>query len=335
MSHPAKWYFISIFSILFLSSAAQESEENPWYEKGRVYGRIFANLHKGLAETDVKAFEMKRAYLGYQADIDEHWSGDIKLDIGNQNDVQDYAAKKRFAYFKNAYVQYRHQSLRIQFGIADCYQFKLQEGFWGYRYISQSLQDQQSFGSSADLGMFIRYQWNDKLHTDLSVSNGEGYTNIQQDDYFKLACGVTYRPVSFLILRTYVDYNDSDESAQYSIATFLGIETRHFTLGNEYNYQANTDYASNQNRTGLSFYTTLKLPHNIAVFGRFDYLSSNILPNDKIPWNLADDGSGMIIGCEYTWNKHLRTAFTYDDWIAYAQNGTDEHYLFFNVELNF
>lgn len=330
-----KLKLIILIAIMPLALLAQESKEKAWYEVGKVYGRIFSNVHTGLGDTKDKAFEVTRAYLGYRADIDAHFSGDIKLDIGNQNDIQDYAAKKRFAYFKNAFVQYKYKGLRLQFGIADAFQFKVQEQFWGYRYIQQSFQDKNKFGSSADLGLFASYKISNKLSTDISFTNGEGYSNIQQDEYFKGSIGLTYKPINTLILRAYADAYQSEDITQYSANAFIGLTTKYFTLGNEFNYQANTSHIENHDRYGLSFYSTVKLAKHYKFFARYDYLSSNTLEGDNIPWNLASDGSRIISGIEYQPIKNVKMALNYQDFIAYAENGTDSHYLYFNIELNF
>jgi len=327
--------FILLFLFTPLLMMAQDQEEKAWYETGRVYGKIFSNVHYGLGETNQKAFEVKRAYFGYQAKLDDHFSGNIKLDIGNQNDVQDYAAKKRFAYFKNAYVQYQLNGLKIQFGIADAFQFKTQEKFWGYRYIMQSFQDKNKFGSSADLGIFASYKFSKKLSLDISISNGEGYSNIQQDEYFKGSFGITYKPIKALVIRGYVDAHDSDESTQISANGFIGVTTTYFTLGNEFNYQANNKFHEDFDMYGLSFYSTVKIIDHLKAFGRYDYLSSNKLEGDDIPWNLAKDGSSIIAGLEYQPIKNVKMALNYQDFVAYASNGKDSHYLYFNVELNF
>lgn len=326
---------IILLAVMPLGLLAQEKKEKAWYEVGKVYGRVFSNVHYGLGDTEDKAFEVKRAYFGYQADIDEHFSGNIKLDIGNQNDIQDYAAKKRFAYFKNAFVQYKYKGLKVQFGIADAFQFKVQEKFWGYRYIQQSFQDKNKFGPSADLGIFASYKISSKLSADISFTNGEGYSNIQQDEYFKGSFGLIYKPIDALVIRGYVDANQSEDITQYSANAFIGLTTKYFTLGNEFNYQANSSYVENHDRYGLSFYSTVKLVNKVKFFARYDYLYSNILEDDNIPWNLASDGSSITSGIEYQPIKNVRMAFNYQDFIAYAENGSDSHYLYFNIELNF
>ena len=48
-------------------------------------------------------------------------------------------------------------NIKTWFGLFDMLQFKVQEKFWGYRYLYKSYMDEYRFGSSADLGTGIQY----------------------------------------------------------------------------------------------------------------------------------------------------------------------------------
>jgi hypothetical protein len=313
-----------------------DGENKPWYEKGTVYGKIFANVHSSIsADSKEKGFEVKRAYFGYKADLNSNFSGNIKLDIGNPSDVQDYAAKKRFAYFKNAYFQYKINNFNVQFGIADSYQFKVQEKFWGYRYIYQSFQDKYGFGSSADIGVFSSYKFNDMISADISFVNGEGYSSPQSDENFKGSLGATIKPIKPLTLRVYVDSYTDQDNTQYTFSSFVGLKLNKVSFGGEYNYQINNDFNENNNLMGFSAYSTFQLFDKLKVFGRYDYLSSNIIDGDEVPWNLSSDGSAIIAGIEYSPLNAINFSLNYQDWIAYASDGTDSHFIYFNVQFAF
>ncbi len=310
--------------------------EKPWYERGKVYGTIYSNAHTSItSDNKEKAFEVTRAYFGYEASVSDNLSANIKIDIGSPDDVQNYAAKKRFAYFKNAYVQYKLNNLKIQFGIADCFQFNMQEKFWGYRYIYMSLQDKHKYGSSADIGIFTYYKFNTWLSGDASLVNGEGYNTIQNDETFKGTLGATLNIIKPLWIRLYFDAFTMNENSQYTLATFIGYRVDKFSLGAEYNYQINTKFIDNQNMTGLSFYTNYQIHKKHKVFARYDYQTSNIVDGDEVPWNLARDGSALITGYEFTPHKSLNLSLNYQDWIASAADGADYRYLYFNLQFNF
>ena len=54
-------------------------------------------------------------------------------------------------------------------------QFKYQESIWGYRYMYKTFQDENKFGSSADLGVNGEIKVTENLKINLFVLNGEGY----------------------------------------------------------------------------------------------------------------------------------------------------------------
>ncbi|MBI9068248.1 MAG: porin [Salinivirgaceae bacterium] len=314
--------------------SAQEKKES-WTDKGQVYGTIFANFHSELSNTEgEKGFEVKRAYLGYKIKIDEHFSGNIKLDIGSPDDVSEYSLKKRFAYFKNAYLQYEYQNLKVQFGIANCKQFNVQEKFWGYRYVYKSFQDQNKFGPSADIGLFAGYKVNDILSIDAAYTNGEGYSTTQADNDFKASFGLTTTPIKQVTIRLYYDSFTSSEFKQSTVSSFIGIKHSILSVGGEYSYQINNAFEKDHNIYGFSVFGTVNPIEKIKIFARYDQVYSNIIVND-IPWNLANNGSSIISGVEYSPISKVNLSINYQDWLAYASDGTDKHFIYFNLQYSF
>lgn len=330
-----------VYAALFLSSiafAAPDSTlvDNSVLQKGTVYGTLFLNANTSLMPGQkVRAFEVKRAYLGYKAEISRHYSANIKLDIGNPDDVQDYAAKKRFAYFKNAYLQYKNNNILFTIGIADCYQFKEQEKFWGKRYIQSSFQDKYKFGPSADIGAFFNYKFNNFISADVSLVNGEGYNSVQNDESFKATAGITVNPYNWLTLRLYSDRFTQADEKQFTLATFAGLKFKPFELAAEFNYQANNKNNPGFNWYGLSTYTKINITKKINVFGRYDILRSVITRTETLPWNIAGDGSAVFAGAEYVPLKNIKVSLNYQDWVAYAANGNDSRFLFVNLDISF
>jgi hypothetical protein len=314
----------------------QEEKKETWVDKGSIYGVIFANFHTDIAHSESdRGFEVKRAYLGYKVKIDPNFSANIKLDIGSPDDVSEYSLSKRFAYFKNAYLQYKISDLTLQFGIADSKQFKAQEKFWGYRYIYKSYMDEYKFGPSADLGLFANYKLNDAIEIDASFSNGEGYNALQTDEDFNAAFGISYKPIKIISLRVYYDSYIANQTNQSNLVGFVGINFKPLSLGAEYNYQMNNKSIENQDMYGYSIYATYKASNKIKLFARYDQVFSNKLEGEINPWNLENDGSSIITGIEYSPAKQVNLALNYQDRLAYADNGTDEHFLFINIKVSF
>jgi hypothetical protein len=320
-------------------STVVKTKDLPWYMKGTVNGRIFANFHTSASELGKeKAFEVNRAYFGYDVDIDKNFSAAVKLDIGNPTDFKDggdLVVGKRFAYCKNAYLQYIYENLKVQFGIADAFQFKVQEKAWGYRYILSSFQDVYKYGSSADIGLFASYKFTDWLNADYSLINGEGYGSVQMDDILKNTLGITVNPVKPLTLRLYADNYSISDSSQSTLATFAGVKFDKFNLGAEYNYQINNGLRKGYDQSGYSFYGTYVISNKFKVLGRYDHAESVLLEGATNPWNIKKDGDFLIGGLEYSPIKSVNFALNYQHKLAASVDYKDVASIYFNLQVSF
>jgi hypothetical protein len=258
----------------------------------------------------------------------------VKLDIGAIDDESEFALIRRYTYFKNAYLSYSKGNVKTWFGLMDMLQFKVQEKFWGYRYLYKSFMDEYRFGSSADLGAGIQYSPAKWITGDLVFSNGEGYKDLQFDNIYRVGTGLTLYPMQGLTLRGYYTIH-THESKQMILSGFAGYRFKNVRLGAEYNHQFNYNFNEGYSRYGYSVYSTYMFSDKWEIFGRYDQLYSNILPEEEIPWNLAKDGSAIIAGVQYTPIKYVHLALNYQDWVEYADNGDSEPYLYLNIEIIF
>ena len=213
--------------------------------------------------------------------------------------------------------------------------FILQEKFWGYRYIARSFSDRYRFGPKADIGFDMIYNIKDVIAFDITISNGEGYTNIQRDNTLKAALGFTLTPLKGLSIRGYFDAIEKD-IIESTLSTFIGYKFRElFRLGFEYNYKFNQNFLENHNMYGISTYGTVHLHKKVELFGRYDWLNSNIVEEDDIPWNLPYDGSSVIAGIQYAPVKLVKLSLNYQDWVPYAKNEDNLAFIFLNVEFKY
>jgi len=327
-----------LFVLLLLSllPAVKGQDSIPDQPKpGEVSARIFSHFNLSLdPEHKASAFEVKRAYFGYKRELDRHFSAEVKLDIGSIDDESEFSLIRRYTYFKDAYISYKSGSVTTWFGLMDMLQFKIQEKFWGYRYIYRSYLDEYHFGSSADLGAGIQYSPTSLFTADLVLSNGEGYKNLQIDNYYRIGAGVTLNPLQGLTLRAYYTINTSNVH-EMIFSGFIGYRLEKLRIGAEYNHQLNYRFYDGHNRYGYSIYSTYEFSDKWEIFARYDQLYSNILPEDELPWNLADDGSTVIGGLQYTPISYVHLSLDYQDWVEYAQNGVSEPYLYLNIEVVF
>ncbi|MDA3892116.1 MAG: hypothetical protein PF517_10680 [Salinivirgaceae bacterium] len=325
-----------IFLSLGVFSQETEKKELSWYEKGTVYGTLFGNFNTLATDFGKEsAFEVQRAYFGYKYTIDDRFSTNVKLDMGN-----DKVEKKRSAFFKNAYLQYKYDNLKVQVGLADAFQFKTQEKFFGYRYVVKSFQDTKKFGASADLGMFAAYKISDLISTDVSLINGEGY-GVEQEaatNNFKTTFGLTMNPVEQLVIRFYGDALSFSDTMQTTLVGFVGVKLNPVRFGVEYVMQTNHKLNDGNDYSGISFVANVKASDKINVFGRFDMLSSVEIDNGNggmTPWNESSDGNFLVAGCEYAVSKNVKFALNYQHTMHAADNKDDEGRIFLNLQASF
>ncbi|MBN1132626.1 MAG: hypothetical protein JXA39_06105 [Bacteroidales bacterium] len=325
-----------LFIILFFTSIWAAGEDSiQKTDQGKISARIYSNFNYGLNHANsTTAFEVTRAYFGYKRFFQQHFFAEVKLDIGSPDDISEYSLIRRYTYFKNAYAGYLSKKVIVWLGLFDMQQFKTQENFWGYRYLFKSYMDAYRFGPSADIGIGMKYDFSRLLSADLIVSNGEGYNSPQFDNNYKTGIGLTLTPLSGMTFRSYFSVF-TKENPQMTFVVFIGYQRDHFRLGGEYVLQKNYKFYRDHNRFGYSVYSTLILNNKWEAFARYDQVYSNTLPENPIPWNLADDGSAIIAGVQYTPVEQIHVALNYQDWVEYARNGIFEPYIYLNFEINF
>jgi hypothetical protein len=299
--------------------------------QGKPLALIFSNFHRNFVNgQSFPAFEITRAYLGYEYTFSSEWYGYIVMDVGDPE-----AGNHQFAAFlKNAFLRYRHNRLSFFFGMIPTTQFKVSENIWGYRYIEESYQDLYNFNSSADIGFTIDYRFADFISADFSVFNGEGYKRVQRDEFLRPSAGITVNPVRELTARLYADYIGG-EIKQKSLAAFMAYSGYIFTAGAEYNYQQNTGMIDGRNRFGPSIFATFIPIPNIKIFGRYDQLNSNTLEGENDPWQINRDGQLIIAGVEYSPLRGVKFAPNYRMWIPESGSLPTVNSIYLNCEVRF
>jgi hypothetical protein len=321
---------LSALVITMLSSNAFTQDEKPEFKPyGKAFIRVYTNYHSTWTNGEAnKVFEIQRAYFGYQYQLSEYISGRLTLDVGDP----DFGELEMTAYLKHAYVQYRKDKLTAKIGMIGLHQFRMQEDMWGGRYLYKSFMDEQRFGPSADLGAYLAYDIHKNVSVDLTIANGEGYKKMESDTALKYSAGITVLPLDGLDFRFSYDHMGND-SAQQTLALYLGYSTDKLAVGAEYNQQLNHKRNAGHDLTGISFYGSYVLK-KIRLFGRFDILSSPMLTTDTDPWNYAKDGELIIAGIEFRPVKGLMVTPNYQGWIP-ADGGGVSHSAYLSLEIRF
>jgi hypothetical protein len=317
---------LAIISGGIINSQEPSGEFKPY---GKPFIKIFTNYHSTFTDGEAsKMFEIQRAYLGYQYFLSDRLSGALTLDVGDPN----FGDLQMTAYLKTAYIQYSDGKLTAKIGMIGLEQYKMQEDFWGGRYLYKSFMDEHKFGPSADLGAFVGYRITEMVSVDFTVANGDGYKNIETDSIFKYSVGATVTPLKGLDVRASYDYMGKD-SPQQTIALYAGYTSGKYRVGAEYNYQYNHKMVNSNDLSGISLYGSYQAK-KARFFGRYDRLSSKTIEGETDPWNQPNDGQLLIAGVEFSPVKGLIIAPNYQGWIP-ANGMPVSHSPYLNLEIKF
>ena len=319
--------------IIFFSLNIYTQDTN----KGDIFSTIFWNYNTDLSSEASKknSFEVKRVYLGYKFKIDDKISAKVTFDIGKNSAGSDYTT-----FLKTAQIDWSlKDNFKLSFGMIGNKQFKYQESIWGYRYLYKTFQDENKFGSSADLGVNGEIKVSKNLKMNLFMLNGEGYKNIQDDDgYMKIGGNLIYEISNGLSLKLYYDSEPgNDEFNVTNVGYFIGYDKNKTRVGLEYNKINNAkSYNSpslDNNLSGFSGYISQNFSENSSVFFRYDSLESNIVSGSSEPWNSGKDGKLMILGYEHVVTKGFKLNLNYRNYNYTDTSINNKSMVFINAEI--
>ena len=319
--------------ILFPFFAFTQTSESE--SKGEPHFKVFWNYNYDFSDdvTQTSAFELDRVYLGYKYKFNDNISAKITYDVGKNDAGSNYTA-----FVKIAQLDYKLSSkVKLSMGMIGGKQFNDQEKVWGYRYIYKTLQDENKFGSSADLGINAEIKLSDKLTSNIFAINGEGYKNPHDSDgNQRIGLNLIYSMSKNLKQKFYYDTQASENSESINnIGLFAGYQSDSYSIGTEYNKMENgTTYKTaidNHNLDGISIYNRYILNDKFEIFARYDQITSNTLDGATSSWNYDNDGSLIIAGAQYTANSGVKfsiNARSFD----YKNLDTNLFEVYFNVE---
>jgi len=311
-------------------------------QTGKPDVKVFSNFNYDLSseegEDAFKEFELKRSYLGYSYKFNDSFSAKVTFDVGGNSSGSAYTA-----FLKIAALSWKfNKNMTINFGQIGTKNFKFMEKAWGKRYIYKSLQDQQKWANSADLGVTMDYSITDNLSVDMQVLNGEGYKNTQSSDgLMRGGAGIIYEMgnMAFRLSRDLAprsSYSSNDVSQ--TISTLAGVyKMNMLKIGGEYNIQENASNVLDNNKNGMSVYGDYKISDSYSVFGRYDKLSSEDAGGHQ--WNLARDGELTILGIQRKMTKGVTIALNIQTWkdatLEGEEEAKNESTLYLNLEYKF
>lgn len=322
--------FVMAILLAAVNGFSQEKQEE-FKPSGKPFMKIYTNYHSTFSDGQTtKAFELTRFYLGYEYSFSKNFSGKANIDVGDPG-----AGKHQMAAFvKNAYLKYKVNNLTVNFGLIATTQFKVQEDFWGLRYVAKVFQDEYKFASSADLGVTASYNFTDWMNADFSIFNGEGYKNLESDNIFKNAIGVTLLPLEGLTIRGFYDWMGKDVYQQ-SMVGFVGYRTKKVSLAAEYNYQKNQNMTEGRDFYGPSFYASCSPSKKLKIYARYDDLSSSKETGASKPWNISKDGQLLMVGLDYAAVKGISFSPNFQGWNPADESLAYKASIFLNCKIEF
>ena len=147
----------------------------------RVSGRIFFDATSLGQESDGTkvnntgvGFDVKRFYVGIDHKFDDRWSANITTDFQYSS-----AVGATEVFLKKAYLQGKFSdAFTLRIGSADMPWIPFAEGYYGYRYVENTLTDRLKVGSSADWGFHAGgIMGGGMFNYAASVVSGGGYKN--------------------------------------------------------------------------------------------------------------------------------------------------------------
>ena len=320
------------FTIILIQSASSQALEI----SGNPIAEIFTDFRLNLGDTvKTTGFGLNRAFLGYNFLPAGNFSGSIIVSIGSPDDLPPGAIHRRYAYCREASLSWTNEKINITFGITGTRIFNYQQKFWGKRYIANTYQSLNGYGFIADLGIVMDYKINDILTADMTVMNGEGYSELQLDNGVKTSAGLTITPSSHLAFRIYGDIDKPTGVWQSTLVGFAGFKNELITIGAEASFKSNLDMIVGHNSWGISGTGAISVTKKSELFVRYDYSTSVLVPGQIMQWNYKKDGSLLIFGAQRTLSPNVKIALDYQGTFPYNPSGKISDAIFVNALFKF
>ena len=322
--------------LLFTFSSLQTINSQTTEITGKPVAEIFTDFHLNLNDTSkTTGFGLNRAYLGYNFLPGGNLSGSVIVNIGSPEELAPGAVHRRYAYFREASLSWTNDRLNVTFGITGTRIFNYQQKFWGKRYIANTYQSLNGYGLIADLGVVMDYKINEIVSTDVSVANGEGYSELQLDNSVKTSVGFTITPIKELAFRLYGDIDKPKSIWQSTLVAFAGYKSELITVGAEVSFKSNLDMIAGHNAWGISGTGAINVTKKTDLFVRYDYSTSLVVPGDNLQWNYKKDGSLLIFGVERIISQNVKIALDYQGTFPYSTERRNSDAIYINALFKF
>lgn len=304
--------------------------------QGRPVIEIFTDFHVSLNDTSRHTgFDQNRTFIGYQFLPEGNVSAKVIVNIGYPDELAIGSEPRRYGYFREASMTWEKNDLTLSMGIVNTQITEFQQRFWGKRYVALPFIAENCFGFVADIGLSADYQISDKIVAEWRLLNGEGYSNLQMDDNLRTSLAFNITPNDNLAFRVFGDIQRAGDLWQPLFVGFAGYKNDLFSAGAEIIYKSNIDLIQGHHVWGMSATGGINITEKTQVFGRYDILSSVVMPGDVREWNYNDDYSFTVIGAQYIVSKQVKLALSYQGRYQSATPGVSSDLVFLNATYKF
>jgi hypothetical protein len=236
------------------------------------------NSDTGKTKASGTGIDVKRFYLSVDHKFDDIWSANLTTDF---NYVSIDGETNLFV--KKAYVEGKFDpAFKLRIGSADMPWIPFVEGYYGFRYVENTLTDRLKFGNSADWGLHASGDIAGKtLNYAVSVVNGNGYKNPSRSKGVDVEGRVGFAPMEGMIVALggysgkrgqRIENVSAPNTAQRGDA-LIAFANDNFRLGAEYFSAKDWNNVLNpvgDKADGYSVWGSVGVAENISIFARYD-----------------------------------------------------------------
>ena len=238
---------------------------------GYVFGDYYwmaSNHDPGLENRN--GFWIRRAYLTLDKPLSPNFEMRLRLEM---NSSGDFTSKSKLnPFIKDAYLRWKftgnHQAV---LGMSPTATTDSVDRIWGYRSVEKSALDIQRWGSTRDLGVALRgnFDSNRKVRYHLMLGNGSG-TGSETDAGNKIQGALSFHPTDRVTAEFYSDYEDRPLQAyRRTFQGFLAFQDDWGRLGLQYAHQTRHE-TSDLGLDLLSVWGVWSFASKASLFARYD-----------------------------------------------------------------
>lgn len=304
-----------IMSIMLFAALATVtfSEDKP---KGKIHGYTLTDYYFMVGNHDANlenqnGFWFRRIYFGYDHQISDEFSSRVRFEM-TQNDGFDGTKTVMSAAVKDAYLKWKSGKQSVIVGMQGTPTWGLVENIWGYRSVEKTPLDMQKNGSSRDIGIGAKGQFDSEGIVKYHVMFGNGSSNKNETYRGKALMGaIAFYPIEGLIIEGYYDHADTKQGQSSSILQgFAAYQTDAFRVGAQYaNQTISVDGIDDQKIGMVSGFAVVKLSDNFNLIGRVDkFLDVNptATKNTYLPFAANAKSTLIIAGIDYSPVKNVK-----------------------------